>query len=109
MADAALTRVALGVVAVEAVALLGAGIVLIIGYGDSYGVGTGVFALLLGALVAWLGRSLGQGALWARTPVVFIQIMALPVGIGFLQAGDVGVGVAALVVAFATGLSVLAS
>jgi hypothetical protein len=109
VADAALTRVAWGVVVAEAAVLLVAGAVLLVGFRDSYGIGTGVTSLILGGFVAWLARALRAGSTWARTPVVFIQLLALPVGIGFLQVGNVAIGVVALVVAVATGLAVLAS
>jgi hypothetical protein len=97
-----------GIVLVQAVALLGAALVLIVktltGHPDSVG------RALLGAAMALLGavvlvacaRGLQRHRPASRTPIVVIELLALPVGysLGF-QAGLIGYGGPMLVSALA--------
>lgn len=52
--------------------------------------GTAVFGAALGLLTAGLlvglARPLQRGRRFARTPVILIDLLALPVGVGFVQA-----------------------
>ncbi len=62
-----------------------------------------LLAVASGPLVLWLGRGLARPRLWARSPVVVLQLLLVPVGLGLLQGGIYLVG-GPLVVA---GLGVL--
>lgn len=78
-------------------AMLGAGAV----FGEA---GT---ALLAGALLLAVARSLLRGRLWGRTPAVVVQILLLPVGYSLLvPSHQVLAGVVVLLVALA-GLGLL--
>ena len=45
----------------------------------------GGFAVLAGALVLLVARSLARVRGWARSPAVVLQVLALPVGAGLVQ------------------------
>jgi hypothetical protein len=66
---------------------------------------TALFAAGLGlaaaALLVALSRPLGRGRRYARTPVVLMQLLALPVGAAFVQAHRYPYAVAVLVPAVA--------
>jgi hypothetical protein len=84
------TRAA-AVVAVEGVALTLLGL----GYGVAGLVGDPFdrtatllqagFAILAGVLVVLVARGLTRAAGWARSPVVVLQLLAIPVGAGLVQ------------------------
>jgi hypothetical protein len=91
VSPAAGLRVAAGLVFLEGLALMAAGAWLLVqtvaGSPDS--LGTALFLALLavavGVAVAWLSRLLLRGQRWARSPVVVVQLLALPVGAGLVQ------------------------
>jgi hypothetical protein len=101
-------RAAVVLILIESLALLGAVGFLV--YSTITGRPSEVARALLGAAIAFLGAAgLAAGArgLWrlsaaARSPIVVVQLLALPVGysLGF-QAGVIGVGGPILVVALA--------
>ncbi len=66
---------------------------------------TALFAAALGlaaaALLVALSRPLARGRRYARTPVVLVQLLALPVGASFVQAHRYPYAVAVLVPAVA--------
>ena len=68
--------------------------------GLSYGVAG--FALAGGAVLLLLARAVDRQQGWARSPAVVLQLLAVPVGIGFLQGGHWAAGVPILVFAAAT-------
>ena len=68
--------------------------------GLSYGVAG--FALAGGAVLLLLARAVDRRQGWARSPAVVLQLLSVPVGVGFLQGGHWGVGVPILLVAAAT-------
>jgi len=107
--DAALTGVAAVVVALQAAVAVVAGLVILLRGDGSYAVGTGCFAVVLGAVLGLLAWALHRGRDGARTPVLFVQLLALPIGLGILQHSSTVGGVAILVVAVATALAVLAT
>ena len=78
-------RIAILLVAVQAVALLVAAIWLAIdsvaGHPDQpdAAVTLAVLGAAVGALLLWLDRGLLRLRLWARTPVVFLEVLFLPV------------------------------
>ncbi|MDX6198417.1 MAG: hypothetical protein QOJ79_1568 [Actinomycetota bacterium] len=99
--------------AAEGVALLVVGIVLVVatvgGSPDNRGLSYGVagFALAGGAVLLLLARAVDRRQGWARSPAVVLQLLAVPVGIGFLQGGHWAVGVPVLLCAVATFLHVI--
>jgi hypothetical protein len=101
--------VAVGVVGVQAAALLVAAVFLaadtVFGSPDTPGaaVTQAVLAAAVGALLGWLDRGLYGCRLWARTPVVFLEILSLPVAWTFVRSGQPVAGVAY----FALSLAVL--
>jgi hypothetical protein len=94
-------------IAVEGVALLVVGIVFTVatatGSPDNRGLSFGVagFALAGGIALLLLARAIDRRQGWARSPVVVLQLLAVPVGIGFLQGGHWGIGVPILLLAVA--------
>ncbi len=78
---------------VEAVALVVIGIVdgiaTLAGEPDDRAASLGVaaFAVAGGALLALLGRAMGRGRGWARTPALVLQLLAFPVATGLAQGG----------------------
>ena len=90
-------RIAAGVLCFQALGLLVAVVVLLVktgtGHPDSLGraLFDAAFALLGAALLVWAGRGLLELRPAFRTPVVVLELLALPVGwsLGF-QAGRVG-------------------
>jgi hypothetical protein len=76
----------------EAAGLAGLALVYLVGgvTGDALSrtgalLGAALFALLAGVLVL-LARALDAVRGWARSPVVVLQLLALPIGIGLAQA-----------------------
>jgi hypothetical protein len=101
-------RLAALVAAVEGGALLGLGVFYLIKTAvqrpDSYGRALfgALFALAGGALLLVLARGLGGARGWARSPVIVLQVLALPVGYSLaFQAGLPGYGGPILVLAAA--------
>jgi hypothetical protein len=94
--------------AVEGVSLVVVGVVLTIATangsphnrGLSYGVAG--FAVGGGAVLLLFARAVQRQQGWARSPAVVLQLLAVPVGIGFLQGGLWAAGVPVLVLAAAT-------
>lgn len=108
--DLAITSVRRGalLLGVEGVALLVVGIVLVVatatGSPDNSGLSYGVagFALAGGGVLLLLARAVDGGRGWPRAPAVVLQLLAVPVGIGFLQGGLWAAGVPILLFAAAT-------
>jgi hypothetical protein len=101
-------RIAAAVAAVEGVALLGLGAFYAVKTAlqrpDSYGRALlgAAMALAGGALLVLLARALLRVRRWARSPVVVLQLLALPVGYTLaFQAGLPGYGGPVLVLAVA--------
>ena len=84
-------RVAGLLLAVEGVALTGVGVAYAVAGAlghpeDRFAtVLAGAFAALAGVLVLLLARAVAATRLWARSPAVVLQLLALPVGIGLVQ------------------------
>ncbi|MDT7571725.1 MAG: hypothetical protein QOE05_1899 [Actinomycetota bacterium] len=103
----AVRRAAL-LLAVEGIALLVVAVALLVatatGSPDNRGLSYGVagFALAGGAVLLLLGRAVDRRQGWARSPAVVLQLLAGPVGIGFLQGGHWAAGVPILICAAAT-------
>ncbi len=53
----------------------------------------GVLAVAAGVGLALLARALFAGRQWARSPVVVVQLLCLPVAVGLLQGHRYGEGV----------------
>jgi hypothetical protein len=93
------TRAAGLTVAVEGVALTVGGCVLLVlaatGRPHSRAVAlfAGALALVGGLLLVLLARGLSSARRWARTPVLLLNLLAVPIGIGLVQAGRLAVGV----------------
>ncbi|MDT4987916.1 MAG: hypothetical protein QOI74_2010, partial [Micromonosporaceae bacterium] len=68
--------------------------------GLSYGVAG--FAVGGGAVLMLLARAVDRRQGWARAPAGVLQLLALPVGVGFLQGGIWAAGVPLLLFAVAT-------
>ena len=68
--------------------------------GLSYGVAG--FAVAGGVVLLLLARAVDRKQGWARSPAVVLQLLAVPVGIGFLQGGLWAAGVPVLLLAAAT-------
>lgn len=51
-----------------------------------------VVAVGAGLLLGWLARALFRLRTWARTPVVVLELVSLPVGVTMMQAGRPLVG-----------------
>jgi hypothetical protein len=66
----------------------------------SYGVAG--FAVGGGGVLLLLAREVDRRKGWARSPAIVLQLLCLPVGIGFLQGGIWLAGVPVLLVAVAT-------
>jgi hypothetical protein len=93
---------------VEAVALLVIGVAFVVatatGSPDNRGLSYGVagFAVAGGVVLLLLARAVDRRQGWARSPAVVLQLLAVPVGIGFLQGGLWAAGVPVLLLAAAT-------
>jgi peptidoglycan/LPS O-acetylase OafA/YrhL len=100
-------RVAAALVVVEGLLLVAAGVLLLVRTvtGTPNDVGTAIFlaalALAVGVLLAWVGRPFARGRRWARSPIVVVQLLALPVGVGFVQGALYGYAVPDLALAIA--------
>jgi hypothetical protein len=57
------------------------------------------FALVAGAGLLLLARAVSQSRAWARSPALVLNVLALPVGAGVVQAGLWWVGVPVLLLA----------
>jgi hypothetical protein len=107
VASTAVRRGAL-LLAFEGVALLVVGVVFTVatatGSPENRGLSYGVagFAVAGGLVLLALARAVDRGQGWARSPAVVLQLLAGPVGIGFLQGGLWAAGVPVLLVAAAT-------
>jgi hypothetical protein len=108
--ELAITAVRRGAVllGVEAVALLVIGVAFVVatatGSPDNRGLSYGVagFAVAGGVVLLLLARAVDRRQGWARSPAVVLQLLAVPVGIGFLQGGLWAAGVPVLLLAAAT-------
>jgi uncharacterized membrane protein YhaH (DUF805 family) len=95
--------IAVVVVTVQAAALLVTGLAVAAdtaaGSPDDPGaaVTLAVLAVAVGALLFWLARGLLTRRLWARTPVVFLEVLFLPVAYTLVRSGYAVPGVAYLV------------
>jgi hypothetical protein len=101
-------RLAAGVVLVQALGLLVAAVVLVIktvaGHPDSVGrsLWAAGFALLGALILAWAARSISAGHPGLRSPLIVIELLALPVGYSLgIQAGKVEYGAPVLLTALA--------
>jgi hypothetical protein len=101
-------RLAALIAATEGVALFALGVAYVVKTAvqrpDSYGRALfgAALALLGGVLLALLARGLDHLAGWARTPVILLQLIALPVGYSLgIQAGLIAYGGPILVAAAA--------
>jgi hypothetical protein len=94
--------------AVEAIALLVAGLWLAVrslgsDVNDRAGGETGaVVAIIAGLGLLFLARATLARKRWARSPVIVLQILCLPVGWGLLQSGRPGYGVPVIIVPIVT-------
>ena len=102
-------RIAVALVAVEGVALVGAAGVLVVKTitgkpSDALGaVLAALIALGVAAGLAYAARALHRLQPWARSPVVVMQLLALPVSYSLaFQAGRVGYGAPIMLVALVT-------
>ena len=108
-------RLAAAVVAVEALAIAGLSLVLLVrlATGHPYNAALGVFAGLLGLLTAaalgWWTRGLVAGRRGALSPVVLAQIIALPIGWNSAHHGARPGGYLALLLAAVTLLALFVS
>jgi hypothetical protein len=100
-------RLAALVVAVEAAALVGFAVYLAISTAVSTpdrvanALALAVIAAAAGVLLGALARSLAALRVWARTPVVVLQIVSLPVGVTLIGDGRVVAGALTLLLAVA--------
>jgi hypothetical protein len=70
---------------------------------DRGGAATGaVVAVLVGIAILALARAMLARKRWARSPVIVLQILFLPVGVGLLQSGHFGYGVPVVLLPVAT-------
>jgi hypothetical protein len=94
--------------AVEGVALLISGVWLGVrslgdDVSDRAGGETGaIVAILVGAAILFLARAVLARKRWPRSPVIVLQILFLPVGVGLLQSGRPGFGVPLILLPIAT-------
>lgn len=65
-------------------------------------------AVLTGVVLGLLARAVARRRSWARTPALLLNLLAVPVAIGLLQAGVYAVGLPLLVVALVTSALLLA-
>lgn len=73
---------------------------------DRGGAATGaVVAILAGIGVVLLARAVRAHKRWARSPVIVLQILFLPVGVGLLQSGRPAYGVPVVLLPVATLVS----
>jgi hypothetical protein len=65
------------------------GVATVLGEPDDRAASLGVaaFAVAGGALLGVLGRAVGRGRGWARTPALVLQLLAFPVATGLAQGG----------------------
>ena len=61
-----------------------------------------IVAILVGVGILFLARAMLARKRWARSPVIVLQILFLPVGWGLLQSGRTGYGVPMIVIPLAT-------
>ncbi|WP_322762494.1 hypothetical protein [Frankia sp. Cr2] len=61
----------------------------------------GLFAIVAAVGLGLLGRALLAGRSWARSPVVVVQLLCLPVAVSLLQGGRYGEGIPLVAVAVA--------
>ena len=100
--------VGVALLAVEGAALLASGIWLAArslgnDASDRAGAATGaVVAILVGAAVLYLARAVRARKRWPRSPVIVLQILFLPVGVGLLQSGRPDWGVPVVLLPLAT-------
>lgn len=86
-------RAAAGVAAVQggSLALLGVGYAVdaVVGHPDNRVAAllTAALSLLAGALFGALARAVNRRRGWARSPLVVLELLALPVGVGLAQGG----------------------
>ena len=94
-----LVRAAAAAVAVEGVGLIGLSIGLAIhgvtGHPSSLALAeaSAVFGVLAGLVFLLLARGIYRVRPWARTPVILLQLLALPVTLALLEAGAYAYGV----------------
>lgn len=94
--------------ALEGVALLAIAIVFTVattaGSPQNRGLAYGVagFAVAGGVVLLLLARAVDRRQGWARSPAAVLQLLAVPVGVGFLQGGLWFAGVPILLFAAAT-------
>ena len=97
-----------GLLAVEGIALVVAGLWLGVrslsnDVSDRAGGETGaVVAILVGVGTLFLARAMLARKRWARSPVIVLQILFLPVGWGLMQSGRPAFGVPVIVIPLAT-------
>jgi hypothetical protein len=100
--------VGVGLLAVEGIALLASGLWLGVrslsdDVSNRAGGETGaIVAILVGVGILFLARAMLARKRWARSPVIVLQILFLPVGWGLLQSGRTGYGVPMIVIPLAT-------
>jgi hypothetical protein len=96
-------RAAAAVVALEGLTLVGFAVyVAVAGTGRAANIAAlAAFAGGAGVLLGLLARAVAGAHTWARSPVVVVQIVFLPVGVSLIQAGRGVVGAAVLVLAAA--------
>ena len=94
--------------AVEGAALVAAGVWLGVrslgdDVSDRAGAATGaIVAILAGVAILFLARAVLARKRWPRSPVIVLQILFVPVGIGLLQSGKPGFGVPVVLIPLAT-------
>jgi hypothetical protein len=97
-----------GLLAVEGVALLASGLWLGVrslsnDVSNRAGGETGALvAILAGVGVLLLARAVLSRKRWPRSPVIVLQILFVPVGVGLLQSGRPGFGVPMILLPLAT-------
>lgn len=101
-------RAGVALLAVEGLALLASGLWLAVrslgdDVSDRAGGETGaIVAILVGVGVLFLARAVLARRRWPRSPVIVLQVLFLPVGVGLLQSGRPGYGVPVILIPLAT-------
>lgn len=101
-------RAGVALLAVEGLALLASGLWLGVrslgdDVSDRAGGETGaIVAILVGVGVLFLARAVMARRRWPRSPVIVLQVLFLPVGVGLLQSGRPGYGVPVILIPLAT-------